>query len=408
MFCFSWFLLLGRITKYHSLIKHSKICYFSSYRELPTDLQSSKMVSPNAVTQQISESDSDVCHTKVNFRKTNYLWIIDDYRRVHDRRGTSIKSLPFPADDEFKWHMTLNPKCDNAGSISLHLCIDNVSSFTQYAPTTGHVKFSIVNAENQATKTQNVEFTFNVNVGSGIVGYTNFVNKNFLFDEANKVLPQDRLVIACDVSYIKKTDVVNVPGLSFSTPHENKERQSSSLEDIGTLFMDKEFADVTLCINGKDYHAHKGILAARSSVFKAMLRSDMSEKKSNRIEINDIDESVFIEMLRYIYTGKPENLEIMVPELLEAADKYDLEKLKIICETELLKNVSKENVVEVLILADRHNAKNLKTEVVRYIKMNSYNTNILTKEVRKNLVTSHPHLLLEILDAFSKTSVEEN
>lgn len=358
------------------------------------------LVSPN--TQ--SSVTSDTCHTKVDSRKSNYLWIIDDYRRVHDRRGEALKSSPFPANnDDFKWHLKISPK--NAW-ISLHLCANDPSydGLQMYCPIIGNVKLSIRNAKNETTRTQSVEFTVKnctlFTRSETEFGFSEFVERSHLFNEANKLLHQDRLVIVCDVSYIKKTDIVNILAPPFSTLLENPQSQSAGagLEGTETLFMDEEFADVTLCINGKSYRAHKVILATRSPVFKAILRTDMIEKKSNCIAINDIEESVFIEMLRYMYTGKVEKLETVVSGLLEAADKYDLEKLKIICETELLKDLSQQNALDLLMLADRYNAKNLKMKVIQCI--NTDSNNILTKAADKDLVTSHPHLFLEILDAF--------
>jgi speckle-type POZ protein len=74
-------------------------------------------------------------------------------------------------------------------------------------------------------------------------------------------------------------------------------------------------------VNGREYYAHKAILAARSPVFAAMFEHEMEEKKQNRVEITDMDHEVLREMLRFIYTGKATNLEKMHDELLAAADK---------------------------------------------------------------------------------------
>ncbi len=77
-------------------------------------------------------------------------------------------------------------------------------------------------------------------------------------------------------------------------------------------------------MNGREYYAHKAILAARSPVFAAMFEHEMEEKKQNRVEITDMDHEVLREMLRFIYTGKATNLEKMHDELLAAADKVCL------------------------------------------------------------------------------------
>ena len=63
---------------------------------------------------------------------------------------------------------------------------------------------------------------------------------------------------------------------------------------------------------------------------------------------------------RYIYAGKIENLNTRSPRLLEAADKYQLSELKEICEEMLCSSLTVETCLECLVLADMHNAADLK------------------------------------------------
>ena len=65
-----------------------------------------------------------------------------------------------------------------------------------------------------------------------------------------------------------------------------------------------QFSDVNLNIRGREFPAHKNILAARSEVFAAMFQHPTKEKLSNQIEIEDIEPEVFQELLRFIYTGR--------------------------------------------------------------------------------------------------------
>ena len=45
--------------------------------------------------------------------------------------------------------------------------------------------------------------------------------------------------------------------------------------------------------------------------------------------MKDVDSEVMDQMLRFIYTGKAPELERMAADLLAAADKYALERLKV-------------------------------------------------------------------------------
>lgn len=114
-------------------------------------------------------------------------------------------------------------------------------------------------------------------------------------------------------------DSVNISGQSNAVQFKVPECRLS--EDLGGLFENQKFSDVTLAVSGREFQAHKAILAARSPVFAAMFEHEMEERKHNRVEITDVDHEVLREMLRFIYTGKAANLEKMADDLLAAADK---------------------------------------------------------------------------------------
>lgn len=98
-----------------------------------------------------------------------------------------------------------------------------------------------------------------------------------------------------------------------------------------------------------------------------MFEHEMEERKQNRVDITDVDHEVLREMLRFIYTGKATNLEKMADDLLAAADKYALERLKVMCEEALCTSLAIENAAEILILADLHSADQLKAQAIDFI-----------------------------------------
>lgn len=74
---------------------------------------------------------------------------------------------------------------------------------------------------------------------------------------------------------------------------------------------------------------HKAVLATRSPVFAACFEHKMSESQSDRVIIDDVEPDVMKEMLRFMYTGAAPNLDRMADTLLAAADKYQLDRLKV-------------------------------------------------------------------------------
>ena len=90
----------------------------------------------------------------------------------------------------------------------------------------------------------------------------------------------------------------------------------------------------------------------------------MEESRKNHIEIQDVEPKVFEAMMGFIYTGKAPALHSMADAVLAAADRYRLERLKVICEDALSRGLSLENAAHALILADLHTAGQLKTQAL--------------------------------------------
>ena len=80
----------------------------------------------------------------------------------------------------------------------------------------------------------------------------------------------------------------------------------------------------------------------------------MTEKKNKKVEIPDLHPDVVAEMLQYIYTGNTPNLSRLAGELLAAAEQYQLEQLKSICEERLCATLEIGNSVNHLVLGDMY------------------------------------------------------
>ena len=58
------------------------------------------------------------------------------------------------------------------------------------------------------------------------------------------------------------------------------------------MLRDKQFCDVALNVNGREFEAHIIILASRSPVFNAMFISKMKENSNNKVDIEDVFEEL--------------------------------------------------------------------------------------------------------------------
>lgn len=77
----------------------------------------------------------------------------------------------------------------------------------------------------------------------------------------------------------------------------------------------------------------------------------MRETKEGIVRISDEDESLFREILRFIYQGTVENMEEHGSELFILSDKYDIPELSAFCERHLLKHLSVDNAMEMFDLS---------------------------------------------------------
>ncbi|XP_044740015.1 speckle-type POZ protein-like, partial [Chrysoperla carnea] len=210
-----------------------------------------------------------------------------------------------------------------------------------------------------------------------------------IFIQKNGLLCDDKLKIFCQISVIEivKGDVIES---IIQVP------ECRLIDDYEILFETKKFYDVILSVaDGKEFQVHKTILAARSPVFAAMFEHEMEERKLNRVNITDIDYEILHELLKFIYTGKVDNLQTMAGELFAAADKYAQERLKKLCEKELAANLSTENVMEILVLADLHGANQLKAQAIDFIKNNP---NVMTTMEWKKVKETHSHLIIDVCE----------
>jgi hypothetical protein len=107
----------------------------------------------------------------------------------------------------------------------------------------------------------------------------------------------------------------------------------------------------------------------RSNYFKKILKDD---KNFSDIILNEISESVLLNILDFIYTGSiNSNIEFEdMISLLTWADEFELKELKYLCENSLIYGIDTSNVIDILIAGYRHNLMFLKSTAINYIILN--------------------------------------
>ena len=144
--------------------------------------------------------------------------------------------------------------------------------------------------------------------------------------------------------------------------------QANLHKDMLRLLETGEFSDVTFIINETRIKGHKCILASRSSFFKNMFTVGMRESEESIISVQDISLPTFQKLLEFIYSDQLNDLENaeQAIDVLVAANKYGLDRLKRLCEKFLVHMIDLENVVELLYLSDMHQAMELKRMCINF------------------------------------------
>lgn len=146
-------------------------------------------------------------------------------------------------------------------------------------------------------------------------------------------------------------------------------------KNIGNLVLQDDYSDVTFVVEEKKFPAHRVILAARCSYFRALLYGGMKEAEMNiEIVISDTSADAFETLLKYIYTGKMKisttNDEDIL-DILGLANKYGFPALESALSTHLLSNLTAENVCILYDVAILYSLPELQGGTAEFIDKNA-------------------------------------
>lgn len=161
----------------------------------------------------------------------------------------------------------------------------------------------------------------------------------------------------------------------------------------------------------------------RSPVFKAMLYGPMKESSGSlqsqstllppqSIEIEGMTRDVFEALLAYIYTDSlpagagDEDASggggVMVWDLLVAADRYGVDRLRAICERLLCGKLDVQNVARFLGVADQYHLHALKEACIEFMTTSARMDEIVQTQEYAELRANRLHLLAEVLEKSTK------
>jgi len=341
----------------------------------------------------------------------DFAWTITNFSRKINGvpNGEYIESDKFSVSAhgmDLEWQLCLYPAGkDGEDEEHVSILLELVSrSLT--ATFSGKIEFSVVSdtGEKVFRKKKSIKES-DTQIGRPMFGLlaAKFIPHNLLKmdSQSNQITPSDKLTVLCEITIDGKDVQQSGKQQSDSKPSTKVCLEKLSL-DLSKLLEDQQFSDITIvCQDGGNeikIPAHKTILGSRSPVFNAMFNTNMTETQTREVNIIDLNISTVKDMLRYMYIGTIDDLNTRSPNLLEAADKYQLSELKEMCEDTLCANLSVENSLECLVLADLHNAQELKQASVKFIVEHSSD---FIDQIDK--FKAYPDLIAELFKAMARS-----
>ncbi|XP_039822895.1 BTB/POZ and MATH domain-containing protein 1-like [Panicum virgatum] len=325
---------------------------------------------------------------------------IEGYSRTKGLgNGNFIDSSTFVVGGH-RWFIRYYPDgygSDSAGWLSFYLKHQHTNATSVKAST----KFSLLDemGEPVPSHTTNWGAIATLTTTREQFGCQRFIEKKAL--EESAYLKDDCFAIRCDVIVSKEFRAEATPRFVAVPP-------SDLHQHLSRLLSSGAEADVTFRVGGETFTAHRLVLAARSPVFRAELFGPMKENHttSRPIQIDDMEPGVFGAMLHYIYTDSlPEAAAdtggdaaaVMAQHVLVAADRYGLERLKLICEDRLCDFISTGTAAATLALAEQHGCRGLKEACFRFLRSPGNLKTIMGSDEFQHLTSSCPSLLNELL-----------
>ena len=332
-----------------------------------------------------------------------HFWTIDDFlhRASIMKEGESLLSSFFIVPVDLSFQLKVFPKGEdgegNTDYLSVYLFgVNRKELEVNYVFS---IDFSVQKADGTPFGTKNIRKSSR---DCNKWGFKQAFSRVLLSEKQDELLPYGKLTIICnlEIYYVNYSCYTKGqrqrPSINFKT-----EETPISGDSMVEYFGNEELSDVIINCGEKSFPCHKVILAARSDVFAAMFKhKNMAENMGNKVEITDVDPEALEQLLLFIYADKtsPGDMDVKTASsLLTAADKYNIQPLKKICEQTICENIQVANAAEALMLAYLHEAKNLKTVVIDFVMSNM--EEVMETTGWKVINESNPKILNEIFKA---------
>jgi len=347
------------------------------------------------------------CENKLDVIRQRIVWKIDNYSVRSKKYGYGWTSSRFEfigANDgvtSSKWELKLYPLGESVtGFVSFKLFYygehESIKAFYE-------VSISGVNDAKLYTSTPIGASTFSNSSSCPIQQFIKLGDNPNVLD----CLVHDTLTVVCDITILgTETNTSAITAADPASNYDEVKNLEEMSDDLLNAFnnsnnSNKDSSDVTIKCDGKEFYCHQFILSARSPIFEAMLHVKMIEQETGNIEIEDFSKDVVEKMLAYIYGGVVPNIDKDAKELLNIAEKYQLQQLKISLGEKLVSTLNNDNCIEYLAIGYVLHVNKLKEAALKFFRQNA--GSIMENENWKQGLKNVPAILaLELMEEVVK------
>jgi BTB/POZ domain len=240
-------------------------------------------------------------------------FLVCDWTLMKKLPGDAINSQTFVMADDSKWILQIfaGGKTERqAGFVTTEVVLTDMGD-TEEDSITATINLSVLS--------QRSEHAHDPDLAK--LSFKSMVALEFRLDDTSRqvwavdnfiqtLVLEQRFVLNDTVLFAVEIEVLGLPGprkgampVDISTPITLQDDLSALLDNPQT-----SHTDITLVVEGKKFHCHKCILAARSYFFKEKLQNSTFNAKlvmsMGKYHVVDMNSSIFGHVLQYIYSDK--------------------------------------------------------------------------------------------------------
>ncbi|KAL6654227.1 hypothetical protein ACP70R_007692 [Stipagrostis hirtigluma subsp. patula] len=329
--------------------------------------------------------------------------------------GNGIRSVTFAAGGH-RWFIRLYPdgfNADCAGWVSVVLHLDHRrGAGDDDVSVNARFEFGLLDqvtgepapSRTMVSPTQTFSSTGNLSWG-----YYQFVTAKDL-ESSRGLMDGDAFRIRCEVTVVTvRAEHAPAPPPPFPAAAAAAAAADPSPDlhrHLGILLATGLEADVAFNVAGEKLRAHRVVLAARSLVFREKLLGSLRDAE-DQIEVDGVEPTVFRAMLRFVYTDTVPEMDdeadnggdkrVMAQRLLVAADRFRLQRLKLICEDVLCSFVDASTAATFMVLAEQRGCRRLKEGCFEFLRSPGNMKAVMESDGFDHLMSSCPSLVKELL-----------